>query len=306
MKNCLNKLKNELLSLDIESILKSRLIALLKMADISGETDDLKIEAYEIALGVSSHGYRIVHKRDVDELYVNNFNPEWILNWNANIDIQLCLDFFAVVTYISDYYGKDDSGTMKFIKDALKEAGNESLKTKLSLVVHQFLTHRQIGDCEAYFRILPHLNMKHSNVEAVFIQTGFKQNRSKFLKKLTDSEAENCANKIKIENRKGIYTEKPSLIEKYERKDLVENPENIEITYLQFSKRYTTTHVGPKTDKMFKSQDFVKGEFPNELAGFSKLDFIVTHDFETKLTLKFLPKYIKIWKLRPGEPQFMK
>ena len=112
------------------------------------------------------------------------------------MDLQLCLDFYAIITYISDYYSKDDSGTMKFIKEALKQAGNESLKSKLSLVVHQFLTHRQIGECEAYFRILPHLHMKHSNIEAVFVQTGFEQNRSKFLKKLTESEAEQCANKL--------------------------------------------------------------------------------------------------------------
>ena len=38
------------------------------------------------------------------------------------MDIQLCLDFFAVITYISDYYSKDDSGTMQYIKDALKAA----------------------------------------------------------------------------------------------------------------------------------------------------------------------------------------
>ena len=303
IKSLLNKLKIELKNVDIESILKSRLLAILNKAGISGEDENSKLETYEKALGVSGHGYRIVHRRDVDEIYVNNYNPEWILNWNANMDLQLCLDFFAVVTYISDYYGKDDSGTMKFIKEALKEAGNESLKTRLSLVVHQFLTHRQIGECEAYFRILPHLNMKHSNIEAVFVQTGFKQNRSKFLKKLTDLEAKHCPNKLKIENRTGIFSEKPSLIDKYVRRDLVENPNNIEITYLQFSKRYFSTNIGPKKDEMFNSENLIKGESPNELVGFSKLDFIVTHDFEIKEAVMFLPKFIKINNLRPGEPQ---
>ena len=80
------------------------------------------------------------------------------------MDLQFCLDFFAFITYISDYYSKDDSGTMKFIKEALKNAENENLRSKLSLVAHKFLTHRQIGKCEAYFRILPHLLMKDSNI----------------------------------------------------------------------------------------------------------------------------------------------
>ena len=88
------------------------------------------------------------------------------------MDLQLCLDFFAIITYISDYYSKDDTGTMCFIKDALKRAENESLKTKLALVVSTFLTHRQIGESEAFFKILPHLEMKSSNIKSVFIPTG--------------------------------------------------------------------------------------------------------------------------------------
>ena len=94
------------------------------------------LKIYEEALGVSKTGYKIIHKRDIDECYVNNYNPEWILNWNANMDLQLCLDYYAVITYISDYYSKDDSGTMGHIKEALKKAGNESLQAKLSLVIH--------------------------------------------------------------------------------------------------------------------------------------------------------------------------
>ena len=46
------------------------------------------------------------------------------------MDLQLCLDYYALITYISDYYSKDDSDTMKHIKEAMKQAGNENLKTK--------------------------------------------------------------------------------------------------------------------------------------------------------------------------------
>ena len=193
------------------------------MAGIDGEKDDDKIEVYEKALEVSQVGYKVIHERDVDEIYVNNYNREWILNWNANMDIQLCLDFFAIVTYISDYYSKDDSGTLQHIKVALKQSENESLKSKLSLVAHTFQTHRQIGETEAYFRILPHLHMKYSNIETVFVPTGFKQNRSKFLKKLTDQEAERYQNVVKIEGKMGLLMEKPSLIDKFERMDCKEN-----------------------------------------------------------------------------------
>ena len=76
---------------------------------ISGETDEELITKYEYAISISQVGYKMIHERDVDEIYVNNYNPEWIQSWNANMDLQICLDFFAIVTYISDYYSKDDS-----------------------------------------------------------------------------------------------------------------------------------------------------------------------------------------------------
>ena len=78
----------------------------------------------------------------------------------------------SILLCISDYYSKDDSGTMGHIKEALKKAQNESLKTKLTLVMNTFLTHRQIGECEAYFKILPHLQMKSSYIETIFLQIG--------------------------------------------------------------------------------------------------------------------------------------
>ena len=38
------------------------------------------------------HGSTILLKRDVDETRVNNYNPEWIKVWDANLDIQPVTD----------------------------------------------------------------------------------------------------------------------------------------------------------------------------------------------------------------------
>ena len=35
------------------------------------------------------YGSTVLLKRDVDETRVNNYNPEWALNWNANHDLHL-------------------------------------------------------------------------------------------------------------------------------------------------------------------------------------------------------------------------
>jgi len=256
LKEKLVQLENELEEFNIHSLLRERLIAILHKAKFSTSSDEEMLKSYEKALGISLQGYKVIHKRDVDEININNYNPEWIHSWNGNMDIQLCLDFFAIITYISDYYAKDDSGTMKHIKEALQKVENEGLRNKLAIVANQFLTHRQIGESEAYYRLLPHLHLKESNVETVFIQTGFKQNRSKFLKKLTDDEVRHCISPIQISGREGYYTEKPSLIEKYTRRDFSVYPQVYNITYLQFGKRYVATRSGPKDEKDFEPQDF--------------------------------------------------
>ena len=286
------ELNEKMLAMKINDILRDRLICLLRKAGLNEETDREMLDNYHKALSVSEYGYRIVHKRDIDEIFVNNYNPEWILSWDANMDIQLCLDFFAVVTYISDYYSKDDSGTMKHIQEALQKAENENLRTKLNLVVHQFLTHRQIGESEAFYRILPHLHMRESNVEAVFVQTGFLHNRSKFLQKLSDEEASKCKEPITIEGRFGYYIEKPSMIDKYMRRDYSTHSDIFDITYMQFSKRYTVTRNAPKNEEKFKPKVFSRQNGYKDLKLVSNIDFIITDDFDERKDLKLLPTFI--------------
>ena len=165
----------------------------------------------------STKGYSIHYKRDVDETMVNTYNPEWICAWNGNMDFQLCLDYFAVITYISAYYCKDDSGAMKMLQEALKESINDDLRSKLHKMVSVFLTHRQMGESEAYYRIIPNLHMKDSSITSVFAQTGF--NPSRFLEKVEDKDIGQCERIIEVEGRTGKYQEKPSLYDKYLRRD---------------------------------------------------------------------------------------
>ena len=192
------------------------------------------------------------------------------------MDIQLCLNYFAVITYISDYYSKDDSGTLHHIKEALKNSEDDTLRSKLSLVANTFLTHRQIGECEAYFRIIPNLTLKSSNIEAMFIPTGFKKNRSRFLKRVTEEEAKKCTDVIVLDDRKGLYIEKPSLLDKYERRDIEINQALDYLSYLQFGKRYTASNKEPMEGEL-KSNFILKcSDKAKDLKSKHDLDIIVT------------------------------
>ena len=71
-------------STDFKADRKERISLLLKRAGVT-------LEDYIEALQVSKIGYSIVLQRDIDELYQNPFNDEWLFAWNGNMDIQICL-----------------------------------------------------------------------------------------------------------------------------------------------------------------------------------------------------------------------
>ena len=85
---------------------------------------------YIQALSTSKMGYAVVLQRDIDEVYINSYNAEWIRAWDANIDVQIALDFFSIITYIADYYSKDDSGTSELIKQGMAECTSQVVKDR--------------------------------------------------------------------------------------------------------------------------------------------------------------------------------
>ena len=236
------------------------------------------------------------------------------------MDIQFCLDYFAVITYICDYYSKDDSGTLKYIMEALKQVENDGLKNKLKLVVDQFLTHRQIGESEAYYRILPSLHLKGSNTKNIFVPTGFKRNRSTFLQRLQCNDKDSLDEAITIEGKDGYYSEKPSLIDKYTRRDCTTNKELNHLCYAQFAKYYIASRTCSKSHNS-KSKDeqqneeihleddsaIVEGDNDKSSEVRGNKDRIVTCTMnQMESEMHILPVCIKLVNVKPGEPEFMK
>ena len=52
----------------------------------------------------------IIYKRDIQDVYTNNYNPEMLKAWDANMDIQLVHDPYAVTSYVVGYATKDEDG----------------------------------------------------------------------------------------------------------------------------------------------------------------------------------------------------
>ena len=125
-----------------------RIELMLKMAG------NVSYEDYIMAIKKSrKHGSTVLLKRDIDETRVNNYNPEWAMSWDANHDIQPVLDFFAVITYVTDYWAKPDEGITQYLREAAAMLKSEpDQKKRCQKMANTFLTHRQMGEVEAYYK----------------------------------------------------------------------------------------------------------------------------------------------------------
>ena len=100
------------------------------------------------------------------------------------------MDFFAVITYITDYWAKPDEGITQYLREAAAMLKSEPDQRKKCIqMANIFLTHRQMGEVEAYYKIFPSLTLKYSDTGTIFIPTDKKELRSKFLQKLDEDDA---------------------------------------------------------------------------------------------------------------------
>ena len=88
-----------------ENILK-RIEEVLKIAS-RGREKPITYWEYEMAVVQQPRkGSEVLLRRDIDEIFINNYNPEWIVDWDANIDISPVYDYYGTITYITDYFTK--------------------------------------------------------------------------------------------------------------------------------------------------------------------------------------------------------
>ena len=128
----------------------------------------IKENDYKNALKRSDRGRQVILKRKPSECYVNNYNKRCLKAFQANMDIQFCLDVYAVVTYVCDYWSKDETGMTDFLKQALKETKSLGNKQILSHLKRTYMSKRQIGKSEAIYRVIPSLHLQESNISHLF------------------------------------------------------------------------------------------------------------------------------------------
>ena len=272
------------------------------------KTADVKYEDYIKALSMSKSGYSVVLKRDVDEIFINPYNIEWLRAWDGNMDIQVVLDFFAVITYVTDYYAKDDTGTMEIIKAALAQSDSKDLKERMKIVANTFLTHRQMGEAEACYRLLPSMLLKKSNVACQWVSLGSKEDRSLRWRKATEEDLSSGRPVIQLDGHEGYWYEQQDMWSKYLRRPM---EVLADICFAQFAKMYHSFSRAKANENESEDNDAKGLEDDGEVedGGYEtggddadKFHYVITHEQKRRIKL---PKYIELNNPFPGEPKMM-
>ena len=265
---------------------KKRILLLLAKAEVT-------MSEYLEALKFSNLGYSVVLERDVDEMYQNPFNVEWLRAWNGNMDIQVCLDFHAVITYITDYIEKPDTALQEIIRDVLEKEESNTLKEKMKSVANVFLRARQMGEAEAIYKLNPSMLLKNSNVACQWVSLGEKKDRSSRWLRATEDDLNAGVKTVELEGHEGLFIEQQNMYSKYLRR-----PNELEdICLAQFAKMYRSA-AGNKKDCELEDEtaDEVFSQEDQE-SEYDKFYFMITFNGK-KLPLK---KFITLKNPQPGE-----
>ena len=157
-----------------------------------------------------------------------------------------------------------------------------------------FLTHREMGECEAYYRLFPSLHLVGNSVGSVYVPTGFSKYR--FLTKLSDEEAKTTHSElIEIQDRDGYYFEASSIYDKY-----LKRPDSIKyMSMMQFAKRYVAGRFKVKEcdDQSSESEVDIDSGEQEELAAVDDEENTIHADYVIHVNPKHrkpLPKQIQL------------
>ena len=205
---------------------------------------DVNYDDYLKALAVSGSGYTYHLARDIDEIFINPFNVEWLRAWNGNLDLQVTLDFFAVITYITDYFTKGDTAVLNAMKAAVKDTSCADVREKMKEVAKKYVRLRHIGESEAWYRLLPGLYLSKSNVKCIFVATSMPEERSFMYRLATEKQIQAGVPCVTLTGKEGLWYQQPDLWSKYLRR-----PDSLEsLCYSQFVKMYSSYSSSNKSD----------------------------------------------------------
>ena len=112
-------------------------------------------EYYERALSLITTKSEIILKRDVNEVWINQYNKKALLMWNGNLDLQYVKDDYQCVAYVLSYLAKAERQMSKLLKATADESkkGNLSAKSAMHKMGSKYLCNREVSSQEASYKV---------------------------------------------------------------------------------------------------------------------------------------------------------
>ena len=216
---------------------------------------------------------------------------------------------------------QDSTGLTEVLKTGMKKLSEErDMREKCNEMANIFLTHRQIGECEAIFKLCAHMNMTYSSVATIFVPTEPKGQRRQFLQRQDPESGQG----FKVDGREGQFLEKPDLISKYERRKLLpkkgeeeEEEEGMleqseaaqtleQMSFCQWVKMYEGKGWQQKTNEegeAEQSDDDEDRPEEGQLEVDDDFNYLITGDIEAPR--RKLPQLLTLRDPVPGEPKIL-
>ncbi|XP_070411903.1 uncharacterized protein [Nothobranchius furzeri] len=129
---------------------------------------------FETVYKLTSTKTTVVHKRNIHDIWVNQYNTDLLRCWNANMDIQFVCDAYACIVYIISYISKAEREMGLLLKHAQNEIKhNENLDAKQALnkLGNVFLHNREVSAQESVYRVT-NMRLKEGSRKVTFVPTG--------------------------------------------------------------------------------------------------------------------------------------
>ncbi|XP_042610591.1 uncharacterized protein LOC122144028 [Cyprinus carpio] len=131
-------------------------------------------DLFEMAYKCINNNTHIVLKRQLNEVWVNQYNKFALQCWNANMDIQYVTDAYACIVYIISYISKSEREMGLLLANTQREAstqGNTDARQALRKLGSVYLHNREVSAQEAVYR-LTNMHLKECSRHVQFIPTG--------------------------------------------------------------------------------------------------------------------------------------
>ena len=147
-------------------------------------------EIFHEALKQSKKPNGIILKRRPCEQFINNYNADMLLVWDANMDIQYVPSPYGCLMYVSSYVTKPEYEMSETIELTSRQASESDVRRHRQKIASTFLTSREVSAQEAAYRVLT-LPLSRSSREVVYVSTDLPEARLHLLKPMSVIETMN-------------------------------------------------------------------------------------------------------------------